>query len=265
MEGDGVARVADRRRGRAGARSSEAAAAKVLRAGLPRQPEATGITGGAAVVRKRGIAIAKDKTTERVPGEGREPDAFEQEALSYLDALYRTALRMTKDPDEASDLVQETYIRALRFRHQFQPGTNLKAWLFRILTNTFINMYRRKSARPQFTDVDGLDEYVLYNRMNELRSPGSGSDPEREVLDSLIDSEVKQALDDLPEHFRTAVLLADIEGFSYKEIADILHIPIGTVMSRLHRGRRFLQRRLYEYAKDRGIGTRRGAAPQAAS
>ena len=172
---------------------------------------------------------------------------------------------MTKDPDEAADLVQETYIRALRFRHQFQPGTNLKAWLFRILTNTFINMYRRKTARPQFTDVEGLDEYVLYNKMNELRSPSSSSDPEREVLNGIMDTEVKQALDDLPEHFRTAVMLADIEGFSYREIADILHIPIGTVMSRLHRGRRFLQRRLYEYAKERGIGRSHGTAPQAAS
>jgi RNA polymerase sigma-70 factor (ECF subfamily) len=260
-----VVAAAARKRARAGARSLGAAAAKARRVRAPRPAEASGITDAGDVVRKRGIAIADEKKPERLPGEGREPDAFEKEALSYLDALYRTALRMTRDPDEASDLVQETYIRALRFRHQFQPGTNLKAWLFRILTNTFINLYRRKSARPQFTDVDGLDEYVLYNKMNELRSPTSGSDPERELLDNLMDNEVKQALDDLPEHFRTAVLLADIEGFSYKEIADILHIPIGTVMSRLHRGRRFLQRRLYDYAKDRGIGARRGAAPQAAS
>ncbi len=202
----------------------------------------------------------KDRPTNERPREdGRRPDAFEEEALSFLDALYRTALRMTKDPDEAADLVQETYIRALRFRHQYTPGTNLKAWLFRILTNTFINLYRRKSARPEFTDVEGLDEYVLYNRMAELQTPGSGSDPEREVLDSLMDTEVKDALDDLPEHFRSAVVLADIEGFSYKEIAGILHIPIGTVMSRLHRGRRFLQRRLYEHAKQHGIKATRGA------
>ena len=259
-----VAAVA-RRRARAGGGSSEEAGGRAVRVRGPRPTEASGIRDGRAAVRKRGIAIAEDKKPERVPGEGREPDAFEKEALSFLDALYRTALRMTKDPDEASDLVQETYIRALRFRHQFQPGTNLKAWLFRILTNTFINMYRRKASRPQFTDVEGLDEYVLYNKMAELRSPSSGSDPEREVLDNLMDSEVKQALDDLPEHFRTAVLLADIEGFSYKEIADILHIPIGTVMSRLHRGRRFLQRRLYDYAKERGIGQGPRPAPQPAS
>jgi RNA polymerase sigma-70 factor (ECF subfamily) len=205
-----------------------------------------------------------DEPNQRPREEGRRPDAFEEEALSFLDALYRTALRMTKDPDEAADLVQETYIRALRFRHQFAAGTNLKAWLFRILTNTFINLYRRKAARPQFTDVDGLDEFVLYNRMAELRSPSSGTDPEREVLDGLMDAEVKQALDDLPEHFRTAVILADIEGFSYKEIAGILHIPIGTVMSRLHRGRRFLQRRLYEHAKQHGIKATRGVPAPAA-
>ncbi len=207
----------------------------------------------------------QDRPTNEQPREdGRRPDAFEEEALSFLNALYRTALRMTKDPDEAADLVQETYIRALRFRHQFTPGTNLKAWLFRILTNTFINLYRRKSARPEFTDVDGLDEYVLYNRMAELQTPGSGSDPEREVLDSLMDTEVKEALDELPEHFRSAVVLADIEGFSYKEIAEILHVPIGTVMSRLHRGRRFLQRRLYEHAKQHGIKATRGAPAPAA-
>lgn len=204
--------------------------------------------------------------TTRPPEEGRRPDAFEEEALSFLDALYRTALRMTKNPDEAADLVQETYVRALRFRHQYTPGTNLKAWLFRILTNTFINLYRRRVARPEFTDVEGLDEYVLYNKMNELRTgTAGGSDPEKEVLAGIMDAEVKQALDDLPEHFRTAVILADIEGFSYKEIADILHIPIGTVMSRLHRGRRFLQRRLYEHAKRRGIKPTRGAAPQTAT
>jgi RNA polymerase sigma-70 factor (ECF subfamily) len=182
------------------------------------------------------------------------PDAFEDDALSFLDALYRTALRMTRNPDDAEDLVQETYIRALRFRHQFKPGTNLKAWLFRILTNTFINLYRRRAARPEFTDVDGLDEYVLYNRMAELRGAGSTGDPEHEVLDRLMDSEVKEALDELPEHFRAAVVLADIEGFSYKEIAEILHVPIGTVMSRLHRGRRLLQRRLFEHAQEHGIG-----------
>jgi RNA polymerase sigma-70 factor (ECF subfamily) len=170
---------------------------------------------------------------------------------------------MTRDPDDAEDLVQETYIRALRFKHQFRPGTNLKAWLFRILTNTFINIYRRKSARPEFTDVTGLDEYVLYNRMAELRG-GTSGDPQHEVIDRLMDSEVREALDDLPEIFRSAVILADIEGFSYKEIAQILHVPIGTVMSRLHRGRRLLQKQLYDHAREHGIGTRRSEATKEA-
>ena len=179
-------------------------------------------------------------------------DPFETEALSYLDALYRTGLRMTRSEAEAEDLVQETYIRAFRFRAQFTPGTNLKAWLFRILTNTFINEYRRKAARPDTTELDDVDESILYRHMREV-SPGSSSpDPEAEVIDNALSSEVKEALEALPEKFRTTLLL-DVEGFSYKEIAEMLEIPIGTVMSRLHRGRKILQRRLYDVARDRGI------------
>jgi len=179
-------------------------------------------------------------------------DPFETEALSFLDALYRTALRMTRSEAEAEDLVQETYIRAFRFRAQFTPGTNLKAWLFRILTNTFINEYRRKASRPETTELDDVDESILYRHMREV-SPGSSSpDPEAEVIDNALSSEVKEALEALPEKFRTTLLL-DVEGFSYKEIAEMLEIPIGTVMSRLHRGRKILQRRLYDVARDRGI------------
>lgn len=179
-------------------------------------------------------------------------DPFETEALSFLDALYRTALRMTRSEAEAEDLVQETYIRAFRFRHQFTPGTNLKAWLFRILTNTFINQYRRKAARPETTELDDVEESILYRHMRDV-SPGSSSpDPEAELIDSTLSSEVKEALEALPEKFRTTLLL-DVEGFSYKEIAEMLDIPIGTVMSRLHRGRKFLQKRLYDVARDRGI------------
>lgn len=181
-------------------------------------------------------------------------DAFELEALSYLDALYRTGLRMTRSEADAEDLVQETYIRALRHRDQFTPGTNMKAWLFRILTNTFINSYRRKATQPQTTELDDVEEATLYRRMT---GAGAGTaDPEREVLDSVVDAEVQGALDDLPERFRTVVLL-DVEGFSYKEIADMLQIPIGTVMSRLHRGRRALQVRLYDLARERGIAAAR--------
>jgi RNA polymerase sigma-70 factor (ECF subfamily) len=187
-------------------------------------------------------------------------DTFEADALAFLDALYRTALRMTRSEADAEDLVQETYIKALRFRDQFTPGTNLKAWLFRILTNTFINSYRRRQSQPEFTELEGVDEFSLYKRMSDLRTSSSAGNPETEFLDGLVDSEVKDALIDLPEKFRSVVLL-DVEGFSYKEIAEMLDIPIGTVMSRLHRGRKFLQKRLLDLAQQRGIAAVR-AAPQ---
>jgi RNA polymerase sigma-70 factor (ECF subfamily) len=179
-------------------------------------------------------------------------DPFETEALSFLEALYRTALRMTRSEADAEDLVQETYIRAFRFREQFTPGTNLKAWLFRILTNTFINTYRRRQAQPEFTELDGVDEFSLYKRMSDLKTSSGAGNPETEFLDGLVDSEVKDALGELPEKFRQVVLL-DVEGFSYKEIAEMVDIPIGTVMSRLHRGRKFLQKRLLDLAQQRGI------------
>lgn len=178
-------------------------------------------------------------------------DPFEQQALSFLDALYRTGLRMTRSEADAEDLVQETYIRAFRFRDQFTPGTNMKAWLFRILTNTFINAYRRKATQPQTTELDDVEETALHRHMAKTGAEAS-PEPERVVLDSMVDSEIREALEDLPEHFRTVVLL-DVEGFAYKEIAEMLDIPIGTVMSRLHRGRKFLQRRLYDLARERGI------------
>jgi RNA polymerase sigma-70 factor (ECF subfamily) len=179
-------------------------------------------------------------------------DEFEAEALRHLDALYRTALRMTRSEADAEDLVQETFIRAFRFRDQFTLGTNMKAWLFRILTNTFINTYRRKTAQPEVTDLEGIDEFSLYRRMADDRAASSSPDPEAELLKGVVDTEVTDALQELPEKFRTTVLL-DVEGFSYKEIAEMLGIPIGTVMSRLHRGRKFLQKRLYDLARERGI------------
>ncbi|HEY8657020.1 MAG TPA: sigma-70 family RNA polymerase sigma factor [Candidatus Limnocylindria bacterium] len=179
-------------------------------------------------------------------------ESFEGDALSYLDALYRTALRMTRSEADAEDLVQETFIRAFRFREQFTPGTNLKAWLFRILTNTFINQYRRKAARPQSTELDDVDESILYRHMRDVAPASESPDPETLIVDNTVSTEVKEALEELPEKFRTTVLL-DVEGFSYKEIAETLDIPIGTVMSRLHRGRKFLQKRLYDIAKERGI------------
>jgi len=187
-------------------------------------------------------------------------DPFETEALSFLDALYRTALRMTRSEADAEDLVQETYIRAFRFREQFTPGTNLKAWLFRILTNTFINSYRRRQAQPEFTELDGVDEFSLYRKMSDLKAASASAEPEAEFMNGIVDVEVKDALADLPEKFRNVVLL-DVEGFSYKEIAEMLGIPIGTVMSRLHRGRKFLQKRLLDLAQERGIAAVR-ATPQ---
>ncbi len=183
-------------------------------------------------------------------------DPFETEALSHLDALYRTALRMTRSEADAEDLVQETFIRAFRFRDQFEMGTNMKAWLFRILTNTFINSYRRKAAQPEQTELDDVDEFSLYRHMTEGRAASSSPDPEAELLNSVVDTEVTDALGELPEKFRSVVLL-DVEGFSYKEIAEMLGIPIGTVMSRLHRGRKFLQKRLLEHAKEHGIAATR--------
>jgi RNA polymerase sigma-70 factor (ECF subfamily) len=178
------------------------------------------------------------------------PDPFEQEALSYLDALYRTGLRMTRSEADAEDLVQETYIRAFRFRDQFTPGTNMKAWLFRILTNTFINSYRRKASQPQTTELDDVEETTLHRHMTDVS--GEAPEPEQALLDGIVDTEVTEALEELPERFRTVVLL-DVEGLSYKEIAETLDIPIGTVMSRLHRGRKFLQTRLVEHAREHGI------------
>lgn len=183
-------------------------------------------------------------------------DPFEREALSYLDALYRTALRMTRSEEEAEDLVQETYIRAFRFQEQFEAGTNLKAWLFRILTNTFINQFRRRKSRPQTTELDDVDESALYRHMTGASAASTAAEPEAVVLDRVVDTEVTEALEELPEKFRTVVLL-DVEGFSYKEMAEMLHVPIGTVMSRLHRGRKFLQKRLYDLARDRGIAAAR--------
>src|SRR5256885_12895144 len=142
-------------------------------------------------------------------------DAFETEAVSYSDALYRTALRMTRSEADAEDLVQETYIRALRFREQFPPGPNVKAWLFRILTNAFINAYRKRSRQPQTAELDDVDEFSLYRRMSQETPGSNSSDPEKEFLDGIVSSEVKEALAALPEKFRTTGLL-DVEGFSYR-------------------------------------------------
>src|SRR5438445_8644176 len=173
--------------------------------------------------------------------------------MEHMASLYGAALRMTRNPADAEDLVQETYLKAYRGFGGFQEGTNLKAWLYRILTNTYINAYRAKKRRPEQADVDDVEDLYLYRRLGGLEGAAAGRSAEDELLDHLTEVEVKDALESLPEQFRMAVLLADVEGFSYKEIAEILDIPIGTVMSRLHRGRRALQKRLYEFGRQRGL------------
>ncbi len=178
---------------------------------------------------------------------------FAELATPYMDPLYSAALRMTRNPADAEDLVQETFLRAYRGFGGFKDGTNLKAWLYKILTNTFINTYRAKKRRPEETEFDDVEDYALYGRMGGLEAAEAERTPETEVLESMPDEVVKEALESLPEQFRMAVLLADVEGFSYKEIADIMDVPIGTVMSRLHRGRKALQRRLWDFARDRGL------------
>src|SRR5271156_2549538 len=167
---------------------------------------------------------------------------FAEEAMVHMSSLYTAALRMTRNPADAEDLVQETYLKAYRAFGSFKEGTNLKAWLYRILTNTFINSYRARKRRPEQTDIDDVEDLYLYRRLGGLEAVSAGRSAEEEVLEHFTEGEVKEAVEALPEQFRMAVLLADVEGFSYKEIAEILDIPIGTVMSRLHRGRRALQK-----------------------
>ena len=181
---------------------------------------------------------------------------FTELATPHMDSLYSGAMRMTRNAADAEDLVQETYLRAFRGFEGFQEGTNLKAWLYRILTNTYINKYRQKKRRPEETDLDDVEDFYLYRRLGGIDEARISKSAEDTMLELFTDDEVKDALESLPETFRMAVLLADVEGFHYKEIADILDIPIGTVMSRLHRGRKALQKRLYDFAAERGLADR---------
>ena len=177
---------------------------------------------------------------------------FQTDALPLLDSLYAGALRMTRNPADAEDLVQETMMRAYRSFDRFEEGTNLKAWLFRILTNAYINTYRKKQREPIKVSHDEIEDFDLYRELKE-HDPQWEATPENIVLANLVDSDILEAIDDLPEQFRLAVVLSDVEGFSYAEMAEIMDVPLGTVMSRLHRGRKALQKRLWEIARDRGI------------
>jgi len=176
---------------------------------------------------------------------------FEKDALVFTSQLYGAALRYTKDTHDAQDLVQDTYAKAFTSFHQFEPGTNLKAWLYRILTTTFINNYRKDQRRPQISAGE-VEDWQLADASSHTSDQGKSA--EEEVLENIADKDVKDALAAMPEDFRMAVYLSDVEGFSYKEIAEITGVPTGTVMSRLHRGRKLLRESLSEYAKDRGFG-----------
>src|SRR5256886_12463653 len=204
------------------------------------------------------VAVAENASGTSAGREDARSDrenAFSEEAIGYLDTLYRGALRLTRDPAQAEDLVQDTYVRALRYQGSYQVGTNMKAWLFAIMRNLFWDRF--KGGRPEDISLDGDGEFALYDT---LKDPSAV--PETDVLDAIAAEEVVRAVEKLPELHREVVLLVDVEGFSYKDAAEVLGVPIGTVMSRLHRARRQLQRSLHEYARESGIVHERAEDPK---
>lgn len=178
---------------------------------------------------------------------------FAESAMPLMDQLYSAAMRMTRNAADAEDLVQETYMKAYRAYDRFEEGTNLKAWMYRILTNSYINRYRSKQRRPDESDIADVEDMYLYRRLGGEQSSSLGTSAEEAFLSSVTDETVKAAIEAIPENFRIAVLLADVEGFAYKEIAEILEIPIGTVMSRIHRGRKALEKQLHDLAEERNL------------
>jgi RNA polymerase sigma-70 factor, ECF subfamily len=180
-------------------------------------------------------------------------ETFSVDAMQYAPQLFSTALRMTRNRADAEDLMQETYTKAWRAFDSYQQGTNLRAWLFRILTNTYINKYNSQLRKPTETELDEVEELYLFKRLGAFDQSQLSQSAEDQMLEMFTDDEVKNAIEELPETFRIPLLMSDVEGFSYKEIAEILDVPIGTVMSRLHRGRKAMQKMLYEYAKERGL------------
>ncbi len=177
-------------------------------------------------------------------------ERFEKEALVHLNSLYRTALRMTRNENDAADLVQETFLKAYRFWDKFEEGSNCRAWLYKIMTNIFINQYRAKASSPQIVDLEDVDDDFLFGQLSALGPP---DDPEKLFFRKVFDGDVKAAINEMPDDFRMVIVLSFLEGFSYQEIADILNINIGTVKSRLHRGRKLLQKSLWEYAVKNGF------------